>query len=141
MGARAWLPYALGSAFFAGLTAVLGKMGVDGLDPDFATFVRTAVVLVMTLAIAAARGAWKPSEVTSRGLLFMTLSGLATGLSWLCYYRALRLGPASRVVPIDKLSVPVALALAAAFLGDIPSPRVAFGAALIVAGALVIAGA
>lgn len=135
----AWLPYALGSALFAGLTAVLGKAGVAGLDPDFATFVRTGVVLAMTAGIVAWRGTWRGGVVTPKGVLFMVLSGVATGLSWLFYYRALRLGPASKVVPIDKLSVAVAMILAALFLRESPSPRVVAGGALVVAGALLVA--
>lgn len=138
--APAWLFAALASAFFAGLTAVLGKAAVAEIDPDLATLLRTVVIMLLTGGIVAFRGAWsKPSVLSGRGALFIVLSGVATGLSWLFYYRALRLGPASRVAPIDKLSLVFAMALAAAFLGEAVSWRAAAGGALIVAGAVLIA--
>jgi transporter family protein len=135
-----WLLPALGSAFFAGLTAVLGKAGVAELDPDLATLLRTVVILLLTAGIVAARGAWaRPTALTGRGALFVVLSGVATGLSWLFYYRALRAGPASRVAPVDKLSAAFAMLLAAVFLGETISWRAAAGGALIVVGAALIA--
>ena len=135
-----WLWAALGSALFAGLTAVLGKAAVAELDPDLATLMRTVVIVVLTAGIVTARGAWtRPSALSGRGALFIVLSGIATGLSWLFYYRALRSGPASRVAPVDKLSVVFAMALAAIFLGETISWRAAAGGALIVAGAIIIA--
>jgi transporter family protein len=135
-----WLLAAFASAFFAGLTAVLGKAAVAELDPDMATLLRTVVIMLLTGAIVAYRGAWsKPSALSGKGALFIVLSGIATGLSWLFYYRALRVGPASRVAPIDKLSVVFAMGLAAAFLGETISWRAAAGGALIVAGAVLIA--
>ena len=138
--APAWLLAALGSAFFAGLTAVLGKAAVQELDPDLATMLRTVVILLMTAAIVAYRGAFtKPSALSPRGALFIVLSGIATGLSWLFYYRALRVGLASRVAPIDKLSLVFAMALAACFLGETISWRAAAGGALMVAGAILVA--
>jgi len=135
-----WLLAAFASAFFAGLTAVLGKAAVAEIDPDMATMLRTVVILVLTAGIVAARGAWtRPTALSGRGALFIVLSGVATGLSWLFYYRALRSGPASRVAPIDKLSVVFAMVLAAVFLGETISWRAAAGGMLIVAGAALIA--
>lgn len=136
----AWLLAALGSAFFAGLTAILGKAAVMEIDPDLATMLRTVVILVMTAGIVAYRGAFaKPSALSPRGALFIVLSGVATGLSWLFYYRALRVGLASRVAPIDKLSLVFAMALAAVFLGETISWRAALGGALMVVGAVLVA--
>jgi transporter family protein len=138
--APAWLLAALGSAFFAGLTAILGKAAVAELDPDLATMLRTVVILVMTAGIVAYRGAFaRPSALSPRGALFIVLSGIATGLSWLFYYRALRVGLASRVAPIDKLSLVFAMALAAVFLGETISWRAAAGGALMVVGAVLVA--
>jgi transporter family protein len=135
-----WLLFALGSAFFAGLTAVLGKVGVQDLPSNFATFFRTVVVLLFAAAIVTLRGEWRsPAVLPTRSLLFLVLSGLATGLSWLCYYRALQLAEASRVAPIDKLSVAFAIVLAVVFLGERLSWQVAVGGLLITAGAVVIA--
>ena len=138
--APSWLLPALASAFFAGLTAILGKAAVVEIDPDLATLLRTVVIMLLTAGVVAARGAWsRPSALSGRGALFIVLSGIATGLSWLFYYRALRVGPASRVAPVDKLSVVFAMALAAVFLGETISWRAAAGGALIVAGAVLIA--
>ena len=135
-----WLWPALGSAFFAGLTAVLGKAAVTEIDPDLATLLRTVVIVLLTASIVTARGAWgRPSALSARGALFIVLSGIATGLSWLFYYRALRAGQASRVSPVDKLSVVFAMALAAVFLGETISWRAAAGGMLIVTGAVLIA--
>ena len=135
-----WLLAAAASAFFAGLTAVLGKAAVAEIDPDLATLLRTGVIMALTAGIVAFRGAWaRPSALSRRGAFFIVFSGAATGLSWLFYYRALRLGPASRVAPVDKLSVVFAMALAAVFLGETISWRAAAGGALIVAGAVLIA--
>lgn len=134
-----WLSFALGSAFFAGLTAILGKLGVAGLNSNLATFIRTVVILVITGAIVSARDEWTLPAVAARPLTFLVLSGAATGLSWLCYYRALQLAPASLVAPIDKLSVAFAIALGVTVLGEPLTWRVALGGVLVVAGALVIA--
>src|SRR3954471_24803890 len=106
MGKLSWQWFALGSAFFAGLTAILGKVGVSEINSHLATLIRTAVVLVVSALLVTGLGAWEPlSKLSGRGVLFLVLSGVATGLSWLCYYRALQTGPASQVAPIDKLSV------------------------------------
>ena len=135
----AWQWYALGSAFFAALTAILAKVGVSGVNSNFATLIRTAVILAMTVAIVCWRKEWEPGSLTSRGTRFLILSGIATGLSWLCYFRALQLAPASKVAPIDKLSVALVVGMAALFLGEPLSGRVLLGASLVVAGVLVLA--
>jgi len=135
-----WLLFALGSAFFAGLTAILAKIGVAGLNSNLATLIRTVVIFVVTALIVTLRGEWQmPREIAARPVMFLVLSGVATGLSWLCYFRALQLAPASLVAPIDKLSVAFAIALGVVVLGEPLTWRVALGGALIVAGALVIA--
>jgi transporter family protein len=140
IGSGKWLWFALGSAFFAGLTAILGKLGVAGMNSNLATLVRTVVIFFVTGAIVSARAEWAwPRDAAARPLAFLVLSGVATGLSWLCYYRALQLAPASLVAPIDKLSVAFAIALGVAVLGEPLTWRVALGGALVVAGALVIA--
>jgi transporter family protein len=135
-----WLAWALLSALFAGLTAVLAKVGVEKIDSNLATAIRTTVVLVFSWAIAlAVVPAGSLAGLSRRTWLFLTLSGLATGLSWLCYFRALQLGPASRVAPIDKLSVVFVIAFAAIFLRERLTWHQWLGGVLIVAGALVIA--
>ena len=123
-----WISWALLSAFFAGITAVLAKIGVAGVDSNLATAVRTTVVLVFTwgIALATNRAASSLRQLSNRTLLFLALSGIATGLSWLCYFRALQLGQASHVAPVDKLSVVFAIVLAAIVLGGavaLPSLR------------------
>jgi len=135
-----WLYWSLLSALFAGLTAILAKVGVAGVDSNLATAIRTSVILVFAWSIAFATA--KPAEMVSlpgRTWLFLTLSGIATGLSWLCYFRALQLGPASQVAPIDKLSVVFVLLFAALFLKEPLTIRTGLGGFLIVAGALVLA--
>lgn len=138
----AWLPYALGSAFFAGMTAILGKLGVTGMNSNLATLIRTVVIFFVTIGIVSLRNEWAwPKESTSRQLVFLVLSGVATGLSWLLYYRALQLAPASLVAPVDKLSVVFAIVLGVLVLGEPLSWRLALGGGLVVAGVLVLAGA
>jgi len=139
MNGMAWLPWALGSAAFAGLTAILAKIGVKDIDSDFATAIRTSVILVFTWLWAAGRGAIQPAALTGRTELFLVLSGLATAASWMCYFHALKLGPASRVAPIDKLSVVVAVVLAAVFLNEKLAAVHVVGVLLIVAGAVLLA--
>lgn len=135
-----WLHWSLLSALFAGLTAILAKAGVTGVDSNLATAVRTAVVLVFAWAIVFATGkASAVLELTPRTWQFLTLSGIATGLSWLCYFRALQLGDASRVAPIDKLSVVFVIILAAWFLKERITPQHLLGGALVVSGAVVLA--
>lgn len=136
---ESWVIFALGAAFFAALTAVFGKIGVSGLNSNLATLIRTVVVLLLLAAIISARGEWQWSEtIPLHSWFFLILSGAATGLSWLCYYRALQLGPVSRVAPIDKLSVALAIVLGVIFLGESLSWPVALGGLLIVAGSIVI---
>jgi len=137
---NSWKLFALGSAIFAALTAVLGKIGIQGINSNFATFVRTIVILLMIGAIVSFRREWQSSEgLNLRHWLFLVASGLCTGLSWLCYFRALQLGPASKVAPLDKLSVVFAIILAALFLGESLSVKVFMGGLLIVAGSILIA--
>jgi len=134
-----WLSWALLSALFAGLTAVLAKAGVKSIDSNLATAIRTVVILVFAWTIVLFRGVSGLSQATGRTWLFLVLSGLATGASWLCYFRALQLGEASKVAPIDKLSVVLAMVLAAIFLREHLTWKHCVGAGLIVAGTLVIA--
>ncbi|MDG6896168.1 EamA family transporter [Volucribacter amazonae] len=135
-----WLWFALGSAFFAGLTAILGKLGVEGLNSNLATFIRTIVVLLVAGLIITLRNEWRlPQHIVAKPLTFLILSGVATGLSWLLYYRALQLAPASWVAPIDKLSVVIAIILGIVILGEPLSWQLIIGASLIVAGVLVLA--
>jgi transporter family protein len=134
-----WVQFALGSAFFAGLTAVFGKIGVAGINSNLATFIRTLVILAVTAAILSLRQEWQPdAPIQPRTWLFLVLSGIATGLSWLCYYRALQLGPVSKVAPIDKLSVVFAILLGLLFIGESLSWPIAIGGGLIVAGSIVM---
>ena len=135
-----WFHWSLLSAFFAGLTAVLAKIGVTGVDSNLATAVRTLVILLFVWAIAFATAS--PAEMagfTRRTWLFLILSGIATGLSWLCYFRALQLGEASRVAPVDKLGVIFAIVLAAVFLKERLTLQHFIGGSLILAGAVVMA--
>lgn len=135
-----WIVWALLSAFFAGITAVLAKIGVEHVGSSLATAIRTTVVLVITWAIAFATAPAGPIEMPGRRtLLFLALSGAATGLSWLCYFRALQLGEVSRVAPVDKLSVVFAIVLAVIFLRERLTWQNAVGGGLIVAGSLVLA--
>ena len=135
-----WQYFALGSAFFAALTAVLAKVGVADINSNLATLIRTAVIGAMTALIITWRGEWEPlNKLSGRGVLFLCLSGVATGLSWLCYYRALQGGPASKVAPLDKLSVALVIVLAWLFLGEPLTWRVLVGGTLVVIGALTLA--
>ena len=135
-----WIGWALLSALFAAATAVLAKIGVAHIDSNLATAVRTTVVVLFAWAIALALG--KQGELRSldrRTVLFLGLSGIATGLSWICYFRALQLGPASRVAPVDKLSVVLVMVFAAVFLGEKLSPLALAGGACIAIGAILMA--
>ncbi|MDD5350056.1 MAG: EamA family transporter [Chthoniobacteraceae bacterium] len=137
---NSWQAWALLSAFFAGLTAVLAKVGVAGIDSNLATAIRTTVVGVFAWLLAwALCRPWRLEGLPGKTWLFLALSGLATGLSWICYFRALQLGQASRVAPIDKLSVVMVIALSAMFLGERLNLRESCGAGLIVVGALLLA--
>lgn len=137
---ESWKFFAIISAIFAALTAIFGKIGVTNLDSNFATFIRTIVILIFTFGILFF-GEFKFASVRAidgRQVLFLVISGLCTGISWLCYYRALQLGPASQVAPVDKLSVAIAILMAWAFLGEKMTWNLALGTALIVSGTLVI---
>jgi len=134
-----WTFWALLSAAFAAMTAVFGKIGVEGVNSDYATLIRTVVILIVLVAIVAATGAFQPiGAINGKSYLFLVLSGLATGASWLCYYRALKLGPASKVAPIDKMSVVLVALFAFAFLGERLSGRNWLGVALIAGGAILV---
>ncbi len=136
---ESWVLFALGSAFFAGLTALFGKLGVEGINSNLAMLIRTVVILAVTAAILWLRNEWRPpSSISMTTWVFLVLSGIATGLSWLCYYRALQLGPVTRVAPIDKLSVAFAILLGVVFLGESLKWPVVVGGLLIVAGSIVM---
>lgn len=141
MGASSdWLPWALASACFAGATAVLAKIGVQGVDSDLATLVRTVIVAGLLALFVGVAGKWSdPLALPPRTLLFLALSAIATGASWVCYFRALQLGPASLVAPVDKASVVLAALFAVAFLGERPAPKDWLGLALIAGGVLTLA--
>ena len=134
-----WLIYALLSTVFASLTAILGKVGISGVDSDLGTAIRTCVVLVTAWLIVLIRGKSRQvAEVPRRELGFICLSGLATGGSWLCYYRALQIGPASAVVPIDKLSILVSIAFSFVVFGERLTKKAALGLVMTVAGTLMM---
>lgn len=134
-----WFIWALLSALFAALTAILAKVGVADVNPNLATAIRTTVILVITWALAfATSGKADWSALTSRAWIFLTASGCMTGLSWLCYFRALKLGDVAKVAPVDKLSVAIAIILAVIFLGERLKTQEAIGAALIVLGVVVM---
>jgi transporter family protein len=134
-----WKIFAVGSAVFAGLTAILAKIGVKNIPSNLATLIRTIVIIFFIGILVAIRNEWKnPFTLDRRCLIFLVLSGIATGLSWLCYYRALQTGPASLVAPIDKLSLFFAICLAVIFLGERLSVQEWIGAGLILAGTLFI---
>lgn len=134
-----WKLFALGSAFFAGLTALLGKIGVQNINSNLATFIRTVVVIIFLSLLLSVRGEWaNPLQINRRSLIFLVLSALATGLSWICYYRALQTGPASLVAPIDKLSVVFAVLLSVLFLAERPGLYQWLGITLITCGTLTI---
>ena len=135
-----WLTWALLSALFAAATAILAKLGVSHVDPNLATAVRTSVVVVFAWAIAYSLGSHSGiGQIDRRSWLFLGASGLATGLSWICYFRALSLGEASKVAPIDKLSVVFVVALAWPLLGEALTWRKGIGSLLIALGAIVLA--
>ena len=135
-----WQFWALASAAFAALTAIFAKVGVEGINSDLATLIRTVIVLVTLALILFATGQFShPGPVSAKSWLFLLLSGLGTGASWLCYFRALKLGPATLVAPIDKLSVVLVALFGVAFLGERPSLNGWIGIILIAAGAVLIA--
>ncbi|MGM9549000.1 MAG: EamA family transporter [Faecousia sp.] len=134
-----WLLFALGSAVFAALTSILAKIGIDGVNSNLATAIRTVVVLVMAwgmVFLTDSQGGI--GDISKKSWLFLILSGLATGASWLCYYRALQIGEASKVVPVDKLSVVITLVLAFVFLHEKFTAKSLIGCLLIAAGTLLM---
>jgi transporter family protein len=135
-----WRLWALGAAVFAAVTALLAKVGVEGVNSNFATFVRTLVIVpTLLMVLLATRQFQHPGSVTPKTYLFLALSGLATGASWLCYFRALQLGPAARVAPIDKLSVVLVAVAGTLFLGERLSLGAWVGVGLIATGAICVA--
>ena len=139
-GTGPWLVYAVLSAVFASLTAILGKIGIEGMDSNLGTAIRTTVVLVMAWMMVGVAGKFrKVMEIERRELFFIVLSGFATGVSWLCYYRALKEGPASVVVPIDRMSLLVTVAFSWIVFGERLTGRSALGLALIIAGTVILA--
>lgn len=135
-----WRLFALGSAFFAALTAIFGKVGVSEINSDLATFYRTIVILAVSALLVSARHEWQtPAALPYKGLIFLLLSGIATGLSWICYFRALQLAPASRVAPIDKFSVVLVVLFAVLLLGERLTWKVGIGSILIAGGVILTA--
>jgi transporter family protein len=135
-----WLLWALLSAVFAALTAIFAKIGVENINSDLATFIRTIVVIVTLGFLLAVTGEFQaPGTISARSYLFLLLSGLGTGASWLCYFRALKIGQAAQVAPIDKLSVVLVALFGAIFLGEKLTAPNWLGVALIAAGALLVA--
>jgi transporter family protein len=134
-----WWFYALLSAFFAALTAVFAKKGIDGVDSDLATAFRTVIILVVAWGIAFAKGtASGVTSLSKQNIVFLCLSGLATGLSWIFYFKALQIGKVSQVAPVDKMSVAIAIILSVIFLGEPLTLKTAAGALLIIGGTLVL---
>ncbi|MGO4331283.1 EamA family transporter [Cupriavidus sp. 2TAF22] len=134
-----WFHWALLSAVFAALTAIFAKIGLEGINSDLATLVRTAVIIVVLSAFVVFTGKWSnPLALSPRTWVFLVLSGLATGASWVCYFRALKLGEASKVAPVDKLSLLLVAVFAVIFLGERPSLREWAGILLVGAGVLVL---
>lgn len=135
----AWFYWALLSAVFAAMTAIFAKVGLEGVDSDLATLVRTAVIIVALGLFVACTGKWSnPLALSGKTMGFLVLSGLATGVSWVCYFRALKLGEASKVAPVDKLSLLLVAVFAYAFLHERPSAREWLGIAMVGAGVLVL---
>jgi bacterial/archaeal transporter family protein len=139
-GVLPWQGWAVLSAIFAALTAIFAKVGVENVNSDFATFIRTFVIIGCLAAFLAATGQFQSlGTISTKTYVFLVLSGLATGASWVCYFRALKLGDAARVAPIDKLSVVLVAGFAVAFLGERPSVPNWLGIALIAMGAVLVA--
>lgn len=135
-----WFIWALLSAFFAALTAIFAKVGIQNVDSDFASLIRTAIIIVILGAFIFATGKWQnPLDIGKRTWFFLLLSGLATGASWVCYFRALKLGEAFKVVPVDKMSVVLVAIFAVIFLGERPGLREIAGLVLITSGVLLLA--
>ena len=134
-----WWIYALLSAFFASLTAIFAKQGVEGMNSNLATAIRTVIIMIMLTAIVLARGEGKGiANLSKQNLFFLSVSAIATGLSWLFYFKAIQLGNVSQVAPIDKLSVALTIVLSVVFLGEQLTVKTILGASMIIAGTLVI---
>jgi len=134
-----WFYWALWSAVFAALTAIFAKLGLEGVDSDLATLVRTMVIIVVLAGFVYATGKWSnPLALTRQTWLFLVLSGLATGASWVCYFRALKVGDASKVAPVDKLSLVLVAMFAFVFLSERPSGREWLGIFMVAAGVLIL---
>lgn len=139
-GSSPWLVWALLSAVFAALTAIFAKVGIQGIDSDLATLLRTVVVIALLGCFVWFTGKWRnPTLLPAKTLLFLTLSGVATGLSWVCYFRALKLGDASKVAPVDKLSLILVALFAFLFLAERPSLREWLGIVMVGSGVVVLA--
>jgi len=137
---QSWQLWALLSAGFAALTAIFAKVGVEGVGSDFATFIRTIVILLVVGLLLLGTGQWQsPGSVSGRTYAFLVLSGMATGASWLCYFRALKIGDAARVAPIDKLSVVLVAVFGVLLLGEKLSAANWLGVAMIGTGAILVA--
>jgi bacterial/archaeal transporter family protein len=135
-----WFFWAALSAVFAALTAIFAKIGIRGVDSDLATLIRTFVIVVVLSGFVVATGKWSdPRSLSSQTWLFLVLSGLATGASWVCYFRALKIGDASKVAPVDKFSLVLVALFAVAFLGERPSVREWLGIGMVAAGVMVLA--
>ena len=140
MESPSWFYWAFLSAIFAALTAIFAKVGIQGVDSDFATLVRTAIIIVILAAFVLLTGKWSnPMTLSPKTLGFLTLSGLATGASWVCYFRALKMGEASKVAPVDKLSLVLVAIFAFVFLGERLTSREWLGLAMVAGGVLVFA--
>ena len=138
--ANEWLYWAIASAFFAALTAIFAKVGLNGIDSDFATFIRTLVIIAALALFLTYTHKWQPlGSLNGKNWLFLILSGLATGLSWLAYFKALQMGNASQVAPIDKFSLVLVTIFAVIFLGERPSGQDWVGIGFVAAGVLTLA--
>jgi len=139
MATSGWFFWALLSAVFAAMTAIFAKLGLAGIDSDMATLVRVVIIFAVLGLFVAATGKWvDPRSLSGRTWLFLALSGLATGASWVCYFRALKIGEASKVAPVDKLSLVLVAVFAVLFLGERPAAREWIGIALVAGGVLVL---
>ena len=139
MASNAWLYWALASAFFAALTAIFAKLGLQGIDSDFATFIRTLVIIAALAAFLSYTGKWqRVGGFSGRNWAFLILSGLATGASWLAYFKALQMGEASKVAPVDKFSIVLVALMAVLFLTERPAAQEWLGIAMIAGGVLVL---
>lgn len=138
--ANDWFFWAVLSACFAALTAIFAKIGIQGIDSDFATLIRTVIIVFVLAAFVWYAGKWSdPRELSPKALIFLSLSALATGASWVCYFRALQIGQASKVAPVDKFSLVLVAVFAFVFLGERPSLREWLGIALVASGVVVLA--